>query len=203
MPTVPLDDRFYERYLITCRPVYNSINSLAPEDVALIFNSLDPGRFESNLRKVIFKLILMIGDWGIFCKIALKWMSMDLTDDKSTLVQVMAWCHQATSHYLSQCWPRSMSSYDVTRPQWDLCVIFRCIAVIIFMSIFSAINFRWTLLDSNDDKSTLVQVKAWCPTAPSHHLSQCWSRSMSYCITKQQWVNSWSGTTPGKVQCVK
>ena len=26
----------------------------------------------------------------------------------TTLVQVMAWCHQATSHYLSQCWPRSM-----------------------------------------------------------------------------------------------
>ena len=30
----------------------------------------------------------------------------------------MAWCHQATSHYLSQCWPRSLSPYDVTRPQW-------------------------------------------------------------------------------------
>ena len=30
----------------------------------------------------------------------------------------MAWCHQATSHYLSQCWPRSLSPYDVDRPQW-------------------------------------------------------------------------------------
>ena len=36
----------------------------------------------------------------------------------STLVQVMAWCRQATSHYLSQCWPRSMSPNGVTRPQW-------------------------------------------------------------------------------------
>ena len=45
-------------------------------------------------------------------------MSLDLTDEKSTLVQVMAWCRQAPSHYLSQCWPRSMSPYDVTRPQW-------------------------------------------------------------------------------------
>ena len=45
-------------------------------------------------------------------------MSLDLSDDKSTLVQVMAWCHQATSNYLSQCWPRSMSPYGVTRPQW-------------------------------------------------------------------------------------
>ena len=38
--------------------------------------------------------------------------------DKSTLVQVMAWCHQATSHYLNQCWPISLPPYDVTRPQW-------------------------------------------------------------------------------------
>ena len=44
-------------------------------------------------------------------------MPLDL-DDKSTLVQVMAWCHQATSHYLSQCWPLSMSPNGVTRPQW-------------------------------------------------------------------------------------
>ena len=38
----------------------------------------------------------------------LRWMSLDLTDDKPPLVQVMAWCHQATSHYLSQYWPRSL-----------------------------------------------------------------------------------------------
>ena len=60
----------------------------------------------------------MIGGWDISCEIALKWMPLDLTDDKSTLVQVMAWCHQAPSHYLSQCWPRSLSPYGVTRPQW-------------------------------------------------------------------------------------
>ena len=45
-------------------------------------------------------------------------LSLDLIYDKSTLVQVMAWCHQSTSHYLSQCWPRSLSPYGVTRPQW-------------------------------------------------------------------------------------
>ena len=60
----------------------------------------------------------MTDGWGISCKIALRWMPLDLTDDKSILVQVMAWCHQATSHYLSQCWPRSMSPYGATRPQW-------------------------------------------------------------------------------------
>ena len=76
------------------------------------------GDLKKKMRKVIFQLISLIGGWGIFCKIALKWMSMDLTDDKSTLVQVMAWCRQATSHYLSQCWPRSVSPYGVSRPQW-------------------------------------------------------------------------------------
>ena len=82
-------------------------------------NSLAPGRLKFRL--VIFKPILMNGGWGISYEIALWWMPQDLTDDnldKSTLVQVMAWCRQATSHYLSQCWPRSMSPNGVTRPQW-------------------------------------------------------------------------------------
>ena len=41
----------------------------------------------------------------------------NLTYEKSKLVQVMAWCRQATSHYLSQCWPRSMSPYGVIKLQ--------------------------------------------------------------------------------------
>ena len=45
-------------------------------------------------------------------------MPHNLNHDKSTLVQVMAWCHQAPSHYLSQCWPRCMLPYGITRPQW-------------------------------------------------------------------------------------
>ena len=45
-------------------------------------------------------------------------MPQNLADNKSTLVQVMAWCRQATSHYLNQCWPRSAMPYGVTWPQW-------------------------------------------------------------------------------------
>ena len=71
-----------------------------------------------NLRYVIFKRLLVIAGWGISCEAALIWMSLGFTDDQSTLVQVMAWCLQATSHYLSQCWPRSLSPCDVTWPQW-------------------------------------------------------------------------------------
>ena len=83
-----------------------------------IVNSLAPGKFEWNFRHVIFKRILVIDSWGISCEIALIWMSLDFTDDHWTLVQVMAWCRQATSHYLSQCWPRSVSPHGATRPQW-------------------------------------------------------------------------------------
>ena len=47
----------------------------------------------------------------ISSEIAFRSTSWDLSDDKSTLVQVMAWCRQATSHYLNQCWPRSLLLY--------------------------------------------------------------------------------------------
>ena len=81
-------------------------------------NSLAPGKFELKFRHVICKQILVLDGWGISCEIALIWMSLDFTDDQSTLVKVMAWCRQATSRYLSQCWPRYLSPYGVTRPQW-------------------------------------------------------------------------------------
>ena len=93
--------------------------------LAALFIFEFPGKFELIgpweiwmkffIRYVIFK---RIDGRGISCEIALIWMSLDFTDDQSTLVKVMAWCRQATSHYLSQCWPNSLSPYDVTRPQW-------------------------------------------------------------------------------------
>ena len=45
--------------------------------------------------KYHFLIIVVIDDWSISSK--LKWVSFDPTNDKSTLVQVMAWCRQATS----------------------------------------------------------------------------------------------------------
>ena len=81
-------------------------------------NSLAPGRFQIDFRYVIFKLNLVNVGWGMSHGIALRWMPLDLADDKSSLVQVVAWCRQATSHYLSQRWSRPMSPNGVTRPQW-------------------------------------------------------------------------------------
>ena len=67
---------------------------------------------------MIFNLALLIGIFKSSYDNVLRWMPQNLTDDKSTLVQVMPWCRQATSHYLNQCWPRSLTPYGVTRPQW-------------------------------------------------------------------------------------
>ena len=86
--------------------------------VNTMVNSLAPGRPGCHFKTAIFNLVLLIGFFRSSNDNAPRWMSWDLTDDKSTLVQVMAWCRQATSHYLSQCWPSSMSPYGVTRPQW-------------------------------------------------------------------------------------
>ena len=82
------------------------------------FNSLAFGKW--NFRYLIFQIISVVDGCGISCELALRWMSLNLSDDKSTLVRVMAWCRQAPSHYQSQCWPRYLSTYGVTRPQWDL-----------------------------------------------------------------------------------
>ena len=72
-----------------------------------------------NRKLVILKHISEIDVVSISRKMSLRWIPQDLIDDYSTLVQVMAWCHQATSHYLSPCWPRTRSPYGVsiTRPK--------------------------------------------------------------------------------------
>ena len=81
-------------------------------------NSLAPGRSECDSKNIIFNLVLLIGIFRSSHDNAVWWMPQDLSDDKSTLVQVMAWCHQATSHYLGQCWLISLPPYAIARPQW-------------------------------------------------------------------------------------
>ena len=73
-------------------------------------NSLAPARPRCHFKTAIIHLILLIGIFTSSKDNVLRWMPRDLTDYKSTLVQVMAWCCQATRHYLSQCWPCSMAS---------------------------------------------------------------------------------------------
>ena len=78
-------------------------------------------------------------------------MSLDLTDDQSKLVQVMAWCRQATSHYLSQCWPRSMLPYGVIWPQW------------VNVNVWCSHEISWKCVSKNliSDESKLAPQIPW------------------------------------------
>ena len=81
----------------------------------LLFKLIGP--WDISIKRNNFKLILATYGCDISRGIALRWTSLDISDDKSALVHVMVWCRQATSHYLSQCWPRSVSPYGVIRTQ--------------------------------------------------------------------------------------
>ena len=65
---------------------------------------------------MIFKFVLQI-DTLRTCDIDLSWMSQSPIYIMSTLIQEMAWFHDATSHNLSQYGLISMSSCCVTWPQ--------------------------------------------------------------------------------------
>ena len=85
----------------------------------------------------------------------------------------MAWCHQADSHYMRQCWP--MWPFGITWPQWVNTLrlgqndchfagnISKCIFPMKGFVIWS--KFHWQLfvhMGPIDNNSTLVQVMAWC-----------------------------------------
>ena len=109
----------YDEYLVS---TVDSVGLVLQHIYALlnkaVINSLAPRRSEFNSKDLIFSLVLLIDIFISSHDNAIWWMPQDLTDDKSTLVQVMAWCHQATSHYLSKCWLSFLSPYGIARPQW-------------------------------------------------------------------------------------
>ena len=64
-----------------------------------------------HYKSAVFNLILLTGIFRCSCDNGLRWLPRGLGNNKSSLVQVMAWCCHATSHYLSPSWCRSMSPY--------------------------------------------------------------------------------------------
>ena len=86
-----------QRLVISCRADKKYIHIIFVIYVCIALKWLTLGRCGNNFKNVIFKL----------------------ARDKSTLVQVIAWCHQSVIHYLRKCWSRSMSPYvRVTWPLW-------------------------------------------------------------------------------------
>ena len=76
----------------------------------MCINSLTPGRCGCNLKLIIF--ISRINIMTISCYT----LPSGEYHKTSTLVQVMAWCYLATTHYLNQYWS-SMIPYTITKPQ--------------------------------------------------------------------------------------
>ena len=79
------------------------------------------GRYIMIFKIAVEKHMLRITVMSIFCDCFLEWMQEVTLDCKSALVEAMAWCRYAASYYLNQCWPGSVSPYDVTKSELVNC----------------------------------------------------------------------------------
>ena len=131
------------------------------------------GDFSKILKKIIFKLIFLTDGCDISSEIAFRWTSLDLSDDKSTLVQVMARCRHATSHYLNQCWPRPSrhmaslchNELKTLKPRQNdrhyADDLFKCIFLNENIWIPIEISWQFVPLGPIDDIPALAQIMAW------------------------------------------
>ena len=133
------------------------------------FNAQAPGRCVTDLGNMILALLMiqnssMCTNYGS----ALRWMPDDRTNIKPILLQVMAWCRQATNHYLSSWWPIFMAPYGITRPQWAK-------ASTTVETLYSTICYSKYFIELNFDKSTQYVV-LW--THKRHPIPRPFGRAM-------------------------
>ena len=129
--------------------------------------------------------------------------SGDIHNDWSTLVQVMAWCHQASSHYLRQCWFRSLLVYGVTTPIWvnlqELGPISQSVDELI-NQIFWKFSFYFNFNDSislqictcHNSSAVVTCAKKWtdwsdnsCSYKSNLYIDNIWIRSSNIVV---KWV---------------
>ena len=140
------------------------------------------------MQSAIFKLILWTDILSTSYKIVVMWIEKNLTDDESMMVQEMAWCHQATSHYQNQCLPRFMSPYGIIRPQSikkcfleklkhrnysNQCLSFKCMCTIQFTMIYHRTKpniLTWSLTMFKHSDSGELQGTGRVGT-------ECWTQS--------------------------
>ena len=112
-------------------------------------------RYGRDLNSITFKLIIQ----------TLRWIPMNHTNKKTTVVQVVAWCLQAPSDYLNQCWSRSllhMASLSHTELNvMGLVALFNYSVQFEFGTIlndFLNYDYKWVKLHT----LRINQVKAYC-----------------------------------------
>ena len=155
--------------------------------------------------KVIFKLISRRDILNISSEIVLRWRPQNLTNEKSTLVQLMAWSCQATSHYLSQSWPRSISPYGVTRPQCVIVALLRNLSIPHrFMSTATNLKLRIPCV-----VSCTVPVQCspsgWCSSDGCHRWTAASVKVRESLVSNRQqaikWINDDLSYFLRTVQC--
>ena len=79
----------------------------------------------------------------------------------------MAWCWQAASHYLSQCWPIFLWPYDISRPQWvkgwmSEIILHCCNPVILLFDSYDMFSFslRSMAMSLIGDSAIEVQIQS-------------------------------------------
>ena len=101
----------------------------------------------------------------------------DPTDYKATLVQLMAWCHQAPNHWMNQCWQKSVKPYVVTRPQEVSASYF--LIIVITNTPTETITASWyhsptdlylSMTSLNIDRSTVVHIHPWIQVYWTSHM---------------------------------
>ena len=114
----------------------------------------------------------------------------------------MAWSHQATIHYLNQCWSISLTSYGVTRQRSVNILrprqngrhfaddIFKCIFLNKNAWIALKISLKFVPTVQINNISALVQIMAWRRPGDKP-LSEPMMVSLltHICVTRPQWVD--------------
>ena len=108
---------------------------------------------DRDFKSIIFKFITQNSSFSTHCKNALRRMPQNLTNKKSTLVQVMALVPSGNKPFPSQSWPRYLlSAFGITRPD-RVNVAVALAAVLALLEISNLINY---LSLPGHQKSTLL-----------------------------------------------
>ena len=96
-------------FALICTPTNDWVNNREAGDLRYHHAHYDVTVMSIILKVYLFKTLL---------RTYILSTSYDITHDKTTLSQVLAWHHYAASHSFNLCWPTTVSPYGIHRPQW-------------------------------------------------------------------------------------
>ena len=138
------------------------------------FNTLRPRQNSRHFPDDIFKCVFLNENVWISIEISLKFVSKGQINNNPALVQIMAWRRPGDEPLSEPMMVSLLTHLCVTRPQWvnslapgrPRChfktAIFNLVILIVIFTSSKDNALRWMPRDLTDDKSTLVQVMAWC-----------------------------------------